>query len=269
MPASEVMSLFRQGKLHSGKGGPVVKNKKQATAIQISMARKEGHDIPEIKGSMQQGGLVPETGTYKLHEGERVVPVANRTAPVNLYDTKVQPLAAPPPARIPAGSAPGYHQTKPPREAGGVLGGPRSLGSMQQGGIAPVTGPYTLHQGESVMAPGAPSVWDENPSIPYTPAPTISGGGPSRIGYTRGAPGQPTANLPLPNVSPATPPITPQQKTVTPPGTTFPSLVPEPPSRPQYTPEDRPILRHRPRLWEPRAPGSTPPWKSENKSERA
>jgi hypothetical protein len=72
MPASEVMHLYRQHKLHSGPGGPVVKSKKQATAIQISMARKEGHHIPKVKGSFQGGGLVPETGAYKLHQGEEV-----------------------------------------------------------------------------------------------------------------------------------------------------------------------------------------------------
>lgn len=72
MPASEVMNLYRQHKLHSGPGGPVVKKKKQAVAIQISMARKEGHHIPEVKGSFQQGGLVPETGNYKVHQGEHV-----------------------------------------------------------------------------------------------------------------------------------------------------------------------------------------------------
>ena len=43
------MKLYRQKKLHSGPGGPIVKSKKQATAIQISMARKEGHHIPKKK----------------------------------------------------------------------------------------------------------------------------------------------------------------------------------------------------------------------------
>jgi hypothetical protein len=46
-PASEVMGLFKQGKLHSGKRGPIVKKKTQAKAIQLSYARKEGADIPE------------------------------------------------------------------------------------------------------------------------------------------------------------------------------------------------------------------------------
>lgn len=48
MPASEVMKKYRSGKLHSGsKRGPVVRDTKQAKAIQISEARSEGHDIPK------------------------------------------------------------------------------------------------------------------------------------------------------------------------------------------------------------------------------
>lgn len=47
MPASEIMPLFRAGKLHSGKNGPIVKSKKQATAIQLGYLRDEGHDIPD------------------------------------------------------------------------------------------------------------------------------------------------------------------------------------------------------------------------------
>jgi hypothetical protein len=46
------MSLYRQHKLHSGAGGPLVKSKKQATAIQISMARREGHHIPYPRKSL-------------------------------------------------------------------------------------------------------------------------------------------------------------------------------------------------------------------------
>lgn len=42
MPASEIMPKFKAGDLHSGKGGPVVKSKKQAKAIQMSYLRKEG-----------------------------------------------------------------------------------------------------------------------------------------------------------------------------------------------------------------------------------
>lgn len=48
MPASKVMTKFRKGKLRSGsKHGRVVKSKKQAKAIMLSEARKEGYDIPE------------------------------------------------------------------------------------------------------------------------------------------------------------------------------------------------------------------------------
>ena len=50
MPASEIMPLFKAGKLHSGKSGKIVTNPKQAKAIQISYARKEGHHIPEKRG---------------------------------------------------------------------------------------------------------------------------------------------------------------------------------------------------------------------------
>jgi len=105
MPASEVMKLYRQKKLHSGPGGPIVKSKKQATAIQISMARKEGHHIPEVKGSMQQGGLVPETGSYKLHEGELVTPVKET-------QTDLFAKSETPPPRTPTGPQLGYRPPK-------------------------------------------------------------------------------------------------------------------------------------------------------------
>ena len=51
MPASEIMSDFKSGTLHSGANGPIVKSKKQAKAIQLSYLRKEGHDIPERKST--------------------------------------------------------------------------------------------------------------------------------------------------------------------------------------------------------------------------
>lgn len=35
-----VMGEYKQGKLHSGKGGPVVKSRKQAIAIAMSEGRK-------------------------------------------------------------------------------------------------------------------------------------------------------------------------------------------------------------------------------------
>jgi hypothetical protein len=47
MPASQIMSLFHEKKLHSGGSGKIVKNPKQAKAIQLSYLRKEGHDIPK------------------------------------------------------------------------------------------------------------------------------------------------------------------------------------------------------------------------------
>lgn len=48
MPAKNVMKKFHKGMLHSGsKHGPVVKNPKQAKAIQLSELRDEGHDIPK------------------------------------------------------------------------------------------------------------------------------------------------------------------------------------------------------------------------------
>lgn len=53
MPANEIMPDFRAGTLHSGPGGPIVKKKKQAIAIQLSYARKEGHDIPEPKRGLR------------------------------------------------------------------------------------------------------------------------------------------------------------------------------------------------------------------------
>ena len=50
MPAKEIKKLFKAHKLHSGSpNGPIVTNPAQATAIQISYARKEGHNIPEVR----------------------------------------------------------------------------------------------------------------------------------------------------------------------------------------------------------------------------
>ncbi len=48
MPASHVMKKYRKGTLRSGsKHGRRVKSKKQATAIMLSEARKEGYPIPK------------------------------------------------------------------------------------------------------------------------------------------------------------------------------------------------------------------------------
>lgn len=47
----KVMHEFKEGKLHSGsKKGPEVTNPKQAVAIALSEARKEGARIPKKKG---------------------------------------------------------------------------------------------------------------------------------------------------------------------------------------------------------------------------
>jgi hypothetical protein len=51
MPASEVMTYFKEGTLHSGKGGPIVKKKKQAKAILLSYLRKEGRIKSEPRKS--------------------------------------------------------------------------------------------------------------------------------------------------------------------------------------------------------------------------
>lgn len=42
MPASKVIPLFKAGKLHSGAGGPIVKDPAQARAIQLSYLKQEG-----------------------------------------------------------------------------------------------------------------------------------------------------------------------------------------------------------------------------------
>ena len=62
MPASEIMKDFKEGTLHSGKGGPIVKDEAQARAIQLSYLRKEGKDIPPPPG--QNGG-----GRYRSRVG--------------------------------------------------------------------------------------------------------------------------------------------------------------------------------------------------------
>jgi hypothetical protein len=49
MPSSEIMSDFKAGKLHSGKGGKIVKKNKQAKAILLSYLRKEGKIGPRKK----------------------------------------------------------------------------------------------------------------------------------------------------------------------------------------------------------------------------
>jgi hypothetical protein len=39
---AQVFKEFAAGNLHSGKGGPIVKNRKQAIAIALSQGRKKG-----------------------------------------------------------------------------------------------------------------------------------------------------------------------------------------------------------------------------------
>lgn len=42
----QVFDEFKRGSLHSGKGGPVVKNKRQAIAIALSAARRKSKGKP-------------------------------------------------------------------------------------------------------------------------------------------------------------------------------------------------------------------------------
>jgi hypothetical protein len=46
---SDEMHRFKKGKLHSGKGGRIVKNRKQAIAIALSEARKAGEQRKALK----------------------------------------------------------------------------------------------------------------------------------------------------------------------------------------------------------------------------
>ena len=65
MPASKIMSEFRAGRLHSGKGGPVVKSKAQARAILLSELRREGHDIPMKKNMAEHINSLKAKGKLK------------------------------------------------------------------------------------------------------------------------------------------------------------------------------------------------------------
>ena len=52
MPWDEVMSKWKAGTLHSGgPGGPVVKNQKQAVAIQMSEKKKAGEGKEEYQAA--------------------------------------------------------------------------------------------------------------------------------------------------------------------------------------------------------------------------
>jgi hypothetical protein len=70
----KVMHEFKQGELHSGKGGPVVKDRKQAVAIALSEQRRAKRGYAE--GGEVQG---PGTGTsdsvpIAASAGEYVIP---------------------------------------------------------------------------------------------------------------------------------------------------------------------------------------------------
>jgi hypothetical protein len=59
MPSRLVPKKFREGRLHSGsKHGPIVRNPRQAKAIQLSELRAEGHDIPKRKSKRHGRGHV-------------------------------------------------------------------------------------------------------------------------------------------------------------------------------------------------------------------
>ncbi len=56
MPSGEIMKDFREGHLHSGKGGKIVKKKAQAKAILLSYLRKEGKIGPRQESSSKLTG---------------------------------------------------------------------------------------------------------------------------------------------------------------------------------------------------------------------
>ncbi len=72
MPASEVMSDFKAGTLHSGKGGKIVKDPKQAKAILLSYLRKEGKiktpaptDMASAMNGMKKSGRLRSKAMMK------------------------------------------------------------------------------------------------------------------------------------------------------------------------------------------------------------
>lgn len=52
----QAMSEFKGGDLHSGKGGPVVKSRKQAIAIGLNSQRRAGKKVPPAKRALMAGG---------------------------------------------------------------------------------------------------------------------------------------------------------------------------------------------------------------------
>lgn len=156
------MSKFRQHKLHSGPGGPIVKSKAQATAIKLSYLRKEGHDIPKPKGSFQEGGLVPETGIYNVHQGELVVPAKGELG--------YQPG---PEAPKPFDFHMGRPHGNPTLEAERAAVNAPLMQTFQQGGLVPETGPAELHKGEVVVPRIRTGVFPETDTSMPRPSPRM------------------------------------------------------------------------------------------------
>ena len=71
------MGEYKEGTLHSGKGGKVVKSSKQAIAIALDTARK----------AMDQGGVPKHVAKRVVHEGPINVAIPGRTErlPVHVY----------------------------------------------------------------------------------------------------------------------------------------------------------------------------------------
>lgn len=67
----KVMREFKEGTLHSGKDGPVVKNRKQALAIALSEARKKaGGGIIEIE--ISAGPEMEDMEPMEYRKGGRI-----------------------------------------------------------------------------------------------------------------------------------------------------------------------------------------------------
>jgi hypothetical protein len=107
----------------------------------------------------QYGGLVPETGNYKMHGGETVVPVTHTTT-TDLFAGPEAPKRPPP---EPAGQTPGYHQPKSTAHRGGLLERPPGFA---RGGSSRDTGIYQLHAGEDVVPASHDLVPQEPPPPP-------------------------------------------------------------------------------------------------------
>lgn len=53
---ADEMRRFKRGKLHSGRGGKIVRSRKQAIAISLSEARKAGVDVARRQGDALAAG---------------------------------------------------------------------------------------------------------------------------------------------------------------------------------------------------------------------